>query len=123
MAVSSKTNHKKKIKVKIKLSWKNIFLYGFLIAFTLFMFVGLSSPLEEHKQVPLSDIVLDVKKDNVKQIVVLDRKITAHRKNGEIVQSVKEPGASVYQLFKDAGANLDKTKVVVKDDTGVTCQA
>ncbi|MBI2027998.1 MAG: ATP-dependent zinc metalloprotease FtsH, partial [Candidatus Levybacteria bacterium] len=35
------------------------------------------------------------------------------------LDSFKEPGANVYQIFKDAGVPLDKTKVIVRDQTGL----
>ncbi len=116
---NSKNNHKHKIvKLKMDLSWKNMFLYGFLALFGLFMVLGLSSPLEDKKTVPLSEIITDVAKGNVKEITIMENKLTA-RKDNETVQAFKEPGSNVYQIFKDAGVPLDKTKVVIKDQSGM----
>lgn len=120
MAANGKKNHKRKIvRFKLNFSWKNILLYGFLIFFSLFLFVGLSAPLEDKKTVPLSDVIEQVKKGEVSQIVILDNKLTVTTKKG-VEQAHKEPGSNVYQIFKDAGVSLDKTKVVVKDETGLT---
>lgn len=110
-------NNKKIVKLKFNLSWKNIFLYGFLLLFGIFIFMGLSSPLEEKKTVPLSQVIEDVKKGKVREISVVENKLTVHERDGAVVEAHKEPGSNVYQLFKDAGADLKNTRVVVKDQS------
>lgn len=112
-------NGKKKIvKIRGKFSWKNFVLYGFLLLFSLFVFSALSTPYEAANQVPLSQVVSSVKDGNVSEIVVSGDKLTATLKNGEKLQTVKEPGADVYSLFRDAGVPLGETKVTVKDSSG-----
>lgn len=106
---------------KMKLSWKNITIYIFLIAFTAFLFFGVSQPGnlgtgEATKTVPLSNLIADVKSGRASSIDVYPNKLIAKEKN-TTVQSFKETDASVYQLFKDANVSLGKTKVVVKDET------
>ncbi len=120
MASNGKRHSKKPLKVKIDLSWKNLVLYGVLILVTLFLLAGLATPFEDKNIVPISQIIQNVKKGQVKQITVSDNKITAKLKNGNSVESLKEPGSNVYSLFKDAGASLQNTNVTVKDETGVT---
>ena len=116
---TGKTGKKQKIfKVKINTSWKNIFLYGFLVLLAAFLFLGVTQPLEQIETVPLSQIISDVKAGKVKEIAIVDNKLTV-KEQDKTVQSFKEPGANVYQLFKDAGASLDKTKVLIKDETGL----
>lgn len=105
----------------MKWSWKNIVIYAFLIIFTAFLFFGITQPTgtgtsEQSKTVPLSSIISDVKQGKVSSIEVYPNKIIAKEKN-LIVESFKETNASVYQLFKDAGVDLGKTKVAVKDET------
>ena len=101
-------------KVKLNTSWKNIFLYGFLVIIAGFLFLSATAPLEQINTVPLSQIMSDVREGKVKEIVILDNKLTV-KEQDKTVQTFKEPGANVYQLFKDAGVSLDKTKVLVKD--------
>ncbi|MCL4387400.1 ATP-dependent zinc metalloprotease FtsH [Patescibacteria group bacterium] len=118
---SKKNNHKKKVvKFKFNFSWKNILLYGFLLFFTLFMFMGFTQPQENSKTVPISQVLSQTKKGEVKQISISGDKLTVTLKNDTKEQSTKETGSNVYQLFKDAGVPLDKTNVTVKDDTGMT---
>lgn len=118
-AGQGKQGKKQKIfKVKLNTSWKNIFLYGFLIFITGFLFLSATVPSEQVKTVPLSQVISDVKAGKVKEISILDNKLTI-KEQDKTVQSFKEPGANTYQLFKDAGVSLDKTKVLVKDETAL----
>lgn len=118
---SSKGNGKKPkmMKVKIDLSWKNIFLYGFLLLFLFFIALGFTQSIENESTIPLSQVVSEVKKGNVREISVQDTKLQIKKDDGSTLYSYKEPGSNVYSLFKDAGVSLDKTKVLVKDESGV----
>ncbi len=116
---SVKHNHRKKIvKFKINFSWKNFFLYGFLGLFILFIIVGASTPLEPHEKIPLSQLITEVKKGNVKQITVQEDKLVVETKKATVVV-IKEPGSNVYELFKNAGVSLEQTKVAIKDNSGI----
>lgn len=110
---------KKTIKLKTKFSWKNVFLYGFLVIFSLFVFSALSAPYEDKKVVPLSQVITEVKKGEVSQIVVSGDKLNVTQKNGTVLQAMKEPGSDVYALFKDAGVSLGDTKITVKDESSL----
>ncbi|MEK7502151.1 MAG: ATP-dependent zinc metalloprotease FtsH [Patescibacteria group bacterium] len=119
MTNGKKTGKKQKIfKVKLNTSWKNVFLYGFLVLIAGFLFLSATAPLEQVTTVPLSQVISDVKEGKVKEISILDNKLTV-KEQDKTVQSFKEPGVNTYQLFKDAGVSLDKTKVLVKDETGL----
>ena len=114
-------NHKKQkiVRVKIKTSWKNILIYGFLFLFAMFIFVGVSGQSAGDTQtIPLSQVVSDVKSGKVVQIEVTDNKLVL-TEGKQTFQSFKETGANVYQIFKDAGVDLSKTKIIIKDETGV----
>jgi cell division protease FtsH len=121
MAALQKPKKVKHFKLKMKLSWKNLVLYAFLIIFTGFILLGISSPTGGATQgtvktVPLSQLINDVKQGKVSEINVSANKIDATEKGG-VIESSKEINADVYQLFQNAGVKLDKTKVVIKDDT------
>src|SRR5260221_10497592 len=120
--MAGSTNHKKLpkriYKLKLNFSWKNLFLYGFLLLMLILLFAGFTSNVQEPSSVPVSQIVKDVQDGKVKQLTVMDTKLTAIEQNGKTVESTKEANANVYTLFKDAGVSLDKTNVVVKDETG-----
>jgi cell division protease FtsH len=113
----------KNLKFKLNLSWKNIIIYAFLILFSGFLFLGIAQPSSNQvgvttKTVPLSQLIQDVKLGKVSELNVSTNKIDATEKTG-IVESSKETNADVYQLFQNAGVKLDKTKVVIKDDTSL----
>ena len=120
MAANGKRNstdgRKKVVKFKAKFSWKNLLLYGFLIVFSLFVFSALSAPLDNRKSVALSDVVENVKRGDVAKIEVNGDKLSVDLKNGQKISAVKEPGADVYSLFKNAGVGVGSTKVAVKDE-------
>jgi cell division protease FtsH len=114
-------NHRKQkiVKVRFRFSWKNLLIYAFLFFFAVFVFMGVNNnqSLDSTKTIPLSQVVSDVKAGKVTEIQISDNKLTL--KEGEnTLQSYKETGANVYQIFKDAGVQLEKTKIIVKDDTG-----
>src|SRR3989344_2059185 len=124
MAANGNKNHKnsrkqKIIKMKINTSWKNILVYGFLFLFSMFLFIGVNSGQspENTKTIPLSQVVADVKENKVAEIEVLENKLLL-KEGKETFQSFKETGANVYQIFKDAGVPLTKTKITIKDETG-----
>jgi cell division protease FtsH len=119
--IAQNKNHKKQriVKVKIKTSWKNIIIYAFLFFFAMFMVIGSGGKSSgDTKTIPLSQVVSDVKAGKVTQIEVSENKLTLIE-GKQTLQSSKETGANIYQIFKDAGVNLNNTKVVVKDETGL----
>ncbi|MEX2007329.1 MAG: ATP-dependent zinc metalloprotease FtsH [Candidatus Levyibacteriota bacterium] len=116
---SSPIGKKKKSKIiKVNLSWKNALVYGFVLFFLAFTFFGFNQTKEPQKTVPISQVISDVKAGKVSEIQISDTKLTVIEKDQTLV-STKEPGQNVYQLFKDAGVPLDKTKVTVKDDAAL----
>lgn len=112
----------KKLKnVKMKWSWKNLLIYAFLIAFTAFLFFGITQPSgtggpTKSKTVPLSELITQVKEGEIKSLEVYPNKLVANQ-NGTSIESFKETNANVYQLFENAGVNLGRTNIVVKDET------
>lgn len=126
MAANGKKPHQLKPKKRVKRfgmknSWKNWILYGFLLVFSLLLFSAFSTPFEERgEDVPLSQIITEVKQGDVEKISVTTTKIIAHTPDG-VFQADKEPSANVYTLFKDAGVTLDPSTVdvTVKDETGL----
>jgi len=111
---------KRVVKFKQKFSWKNLLLYFILIVFALFFFSAFTGPYDNTQTVPISAVINDVKKGNVSEIDVTSSNVVVIEKNGNKVQANKEDSTDVYSMFKAAGVSLDNTKVLVKDETGVT---
>lgn len=111
---------KRVVKIKARFSWKNFFLYGFLILFSLFVFSALSAPYEDRQKVSLSQIMKDVKQGKVEKIQDAGDRIIATEKDKSIAAD-KPANTNVYTLFKDAGVPLNPEKVEVssKNDSTV----
>lgn len=110
---------KRTLKLKAKFSWKNFFLYSFLVFFSLFVFSALNASTEDKKLVPLSQVIEEVKKGEVSEITVTGDRLTVTQKNGKEIQAVKEPGSNVYTILKDAGISPGDAKITVKDDAAL----
>ncbi len=110
-------NKKKIIKVKIKPSWKNLLLYGFIALFALVLFSGLSGDYNTYQTVSISEVINDVRRGLVSEIEVNGDRLIVKEKD-RTVEAAKERGSDVYALFSDAGVQLKSTKVTVKDESG-----
>ncbi|MBI2621450.1 MAG: ATP-dependent zinc metalloprotease FtsH [Candidatus Levybacteria bacterium] len=97
-------------------NWKSIVIYSLAFAFLALLFMGINQPLEETNSIPLSQAIQSVKSGKVTEIEVHDNKLVL-KEDGKKLEAFKEPGANVYTLFKDAGVDLSKTKVVINDKT------
>ncbi len=111
----------RKIKRSVKLSWKDLVLYGFLFLFLIFIFVGIGDYTsgQTGTTVPISKVVSDIKAKKVDNILVSDTKITVKYKNGATAVSSKEPGVSLFEVLKNADVNPNSVKIEVKDDTAL----
>lgn len=121
MANGKRTKNLKHIKVKMNFSWKNLIIYAFLFLFIAFIFLGLNQSTgsggnAQTQTVALSTLISDVKSGKVSSLEVYPNKLIAHEKAGDLL-SYKESSSDVYQLFKNAGVSLNKTKVDVIDET------
>jgi len=126
MATSSKKTpqlpKKQKItKIKLKNSWKNIILYGFLIFLSVIFLGAFTAPMDSSDTVPLSQIVKEVKDKKIKEIVVNGDTLEITRTDDKKVKAIKEPNADVYSLFSDAGVSLKDSgvKVSIKDQSSM----
>jgi cell division protease FtsH len=121
MATNGKKNGRRQkiVKVKVRMSWKNIIIYAFLFFFAMFIFSGINGQQSsDTKTIPLSQVLTDVKAGKVTQIEITDNKFVL-TEGKQTFQSFKETGANIYQIFKDAGVPLDKTKIIIKDESGL----
>ncbi len=112
---SKRRNHKH----KGGFSWKNILLYGTLLLFSLFTFSAIGATTDQQNNEPLSRVIDEVEKGNVKEISINGEQLTVTTKDDKEFESVKEPGSNIYTIFRDAGISLDKTKVTVRDETAM----
>ncbi len=104
-----------KLNKKVK-NWKNLLIYGSVFIFLGLLFIGVNQPTGTQDSIPLSQVIQEVKRGNVKEIEVHDNKLVLKLEDKN-VEAFKEPGSNVYTLFKDAGVDLSKTKVSINDKT------
>jgi len=118
---SSNGFSKRNGKFKMKFSWKDIFLYGFLFMFLFFISLGVGdlSSNGTGKNIPVSQVVQDVRDKKVKLITVTENKLEIEYKDGEKAISHKEQNVSIYQVLKDSDVDPSRVAITVKDESGI----
>ena len=111
----------KKKKSKFRLTWKDFVLYGFLlILFSVFTFGLRGGPsLNPSKDIPLSQVIQDVKAEKIQSIEVSGTKLSVLYENGEKATSVKEPNTSLYEILQNAGVDPTNVDIQIKDEMGM----
>lgn len=113
--------NKKGKKNRFKLGWKDLFLYGFLLFFMLLITLGISgfSSVSQENQVPLSQIVSDIKQNKVNEVIVSDAKLEVSYRDGKKVISRQEANSSFYEVLNNAKVDASKVKISIKDSSGL----
>lgn len=104
-----------------RFGWKDLFLYGFLILFLFFLTIGIGdfSNNGQDQNISLSQTLSEVKENKIKEIVVSDNKMDILYKDGKKATTKKEPGTSLYEVFKDANVDASKVKISIKDSSAL----
>jgi len=94
----------------------------FIVLFATFFIYTLVGPLladqtENSKEVPLTKVLQDIKKDKVKSLLGEENKGTVTYKNGDKLITRKEDGDSFRQILQDANIPSDKVALTIKDST------
>lgn len=122
MKKTSKNSIKKKGQIKLRFGWKDIFLYGFLFLFLLFLTIGLgdfSASSTNQKDISISQVVADIRSNKVKEVVIAENKLEIDYRNGQKAVSRKESDASLFQILSDSKTDASKVKITVKDSSGL----
>lgn len=93
----------------------------YLIIFILLIFVAynlLSNQLKTINEVPLNQVIEEIKNQDVKKISIQGQNLEIELKNGDQQKSRKEEQASLSEILKDAGVNLQDIEIEVKDTSG-----
>lgn len=90
-----------------------------LIALAILVFIaGLSGDGKSNDEVPISQVVQDVKDDKVEKLELEGNKVTVDYKDSDrFVTSRKEEGESIYKIFESAGVDPKKASINIKDTT------
>ena len=90
-------------------------MYLFLAIVGLLFFFGITQSGRIYEEVPLSQVLSDVKGKKVESILVEGNKLTVKYKDGKTVSSRKEAGESLLQTFKAAEIDPNTIGITVRD--------
>jgi len=114
-----KNTKKRKIKeFKINFDIRTIFIVIFA-SFFLYTLFGpiLTDSMKNSKEVPLTQVLQDIKKDKVKKVLVEDNKITATYSDDKKLVTRKESRDSFRQILNDNKIPLEQVTIETKDST------
>src|SRR5260221_1287508 len=90
-------------------------IYGLIALAALVFFIGFSDTGKGGDQVPISQVVNDVKEGKVNKIQVEGDKVVASYKDNKTVVSRKESGESIFQVLKSSDVDPKTVNIEVKD--------
>ena len=109
-------NGKKKLNKKLISLLRGLAIYALIGLAALIFFYQVSGPVPSGNEVPISQIVADVKEGKIEKITLEGDKVTADLKDGDRkVISHKEEGESMYQILEASGVDPKTVTVEVKD--------
>lgn len=95
---------------------KGIGVYILIALAALIFFAGLSGGGKTGEEVPLSQIITDIKEGKVEKINLEGEKVIAvYEEKGKTVSSRKESGESIYQVLKNSDVDPKLVTIEVKD--------
>lgn len=113
MAVPNKPVRKFELKLKFNLQTIIVWLMvGFLVLFSFLSFSGVSP---QSQQIPLSQVITDIKDNKVSKVEVAGNKLTLTYKDNKVFTAQKDTGEGISQVFKDAGLDPTSVSLEVKD--------
>ena len=102
---------------KFKFSVRDIIMWFLVVMLAFSLFNAFQSNMTTAEEVPVSQVIGDIKQGKVEKILVEDVKLKVTYKTGEEVVSIKEPGSSFNQLLVDAGIDLSSVQIENVDIT------
>lgn len=114
----NKKQNKKNLRIfKFKFSLRDLFVWFLVVVLAVYLYGAFQSNVDSAEEVPISQVIGDIKEGEVEKIVVEDVKLKVTYKSGEEVTSIKEPGSSFNQLLVDAGVDLSSVQIENVDIT------
>lgn len=115
--VSLPTIKKNQKNAKSKSRFKNLLIYGLVIAFTGLFLYSAFVPRTPKNQVSLTEVISDVREGEVKEVEVSGEKVTVTYKNGDKKTTRKEANARFSEILKDYNIDPNTIGVTVKDQS------
>lgn len=118
-------NDKKKIKLpnskklgsnKWFSTFRGLLVYLLVAFIALIFFTNLSGGGGSGNEIPISQVVGDVKDNKVQKLTIENDKVTVQFKgSNQTATSQKEPGQSIYQVLSDSGVDPKTVTIDIKD--------
>ncbi len=114
---TSGANAKKKLnpRDRAKSALRNVGIYLLIGLAALVFFVNVVGGAQDANEVPISQIVGDVKDGKVDTLNVEGDQISAKYKDNKTLTSRKEAGESAYQILESAGVDPKTVRIDIKD--------
>ncbi|MCL5784065.1 MAG: ATP-dependent zinc metalloprotease FtsH [Patescibacteria group bacterium] len=101
---------------KIINTLKGLAIYALVGVAALIFFVNMSGGGKPSNEIPISQVVSDVKNNKVDTLTVENDQVMVKFKNSDqTATSRKEPGESIYQVLKDSNVDPSTVNINVKD--------
>jgi cell division protease FtsH len=110
-------NIKKMYQFKFNLNVKNIFIIIFSLLFLFSIYSSFKDLNKIYPEKSLTQVVSDIKTNKVDKIEVIDNKILIYYKTKDIASGVIQTNEGFTATLKDAGVDLSKINIVIKDTT------
>ena len=100
-----------------KNSWRGFLIYGILALVALFLFYTFTQPTNFKKDIPLSQVISDVKNNEISKIEVDGDKLLVSYEDGEVFSSRKEADQPLTTILKDSNVDPSGVEILIKDRT------
>src|SRR5690349_7109717 len=96
---------------------QTIAIYSLIGLAVLILFGGFNSNSQSGNEIPLSQVISEIKEEKVEKISLEGEKIAVDYKDNSLAntQSRKEAGESIYKVLESAGVDPSKVSIEVKD--------
>jgi cell division protease FtsH len=105
-------------KNKLLNSLRTLAIYALIALAALIFFANLGGNSSDKDEVPISQVINDIRDGKVEKIAVEGDKLNvSFKEEGKDEVSRKESGANIYQILKDAGIDPKSVAIEVKDSS------
>ncbi len=93
-------------------------MYILIALAALVFFSGFSGGVKDNKDVPLSQVINDIKEGKVQKLEVEGNRVQAnYKQDNKVALARKEDGTSIYQVLKDSNVDPTAVTIEVKDNS------
>lgn len=110
-------NGKKKINKQLSNLTRGISIYLLIGLVALFFFANLAGNFNNGGEIPISQLVTDIKDQKVDNLSLQNDSIEVTYKDNHKAVSRKEAGQSIYQILKDSDVDPKSVNIEIKDTT------